>query len=146
MLAIDFVITGTSLSPVVQEYRLAAQARTGSFSVHDALWFASRLPVFGVVVLMALYAVSRPGRQGDVSLWRCFFIIACYWGCQVALNMSNSGSPALIYLAPAAAVAIVIWTDASDKAAFWDRLWSRFHPRKLHDISAREVIPLLVFF
>ena len=47
MLAIDFVITGTSLSPVIQEYRLAAQGRMGSYSVRDALWFASRLPVLG---------------------------------------------------------------------------------------------------
>ena len=45
---------------------------------------------FGVVVLMALYAVSRPGRESNGSLWRCFFIIAFYWACQVVLNMSNA--------------------------------------------------------
>ena len=145
LVTIDFVITGTNLSAVIQEYGLAAQARAEGSSVFDAQWFGSRPPVFGVAALMALYAVSRPGWEGNRSLWRCFFIIAFYFVCQVVLNMSNSTiSPALIYLAPAAAVAIVTWTDGSDEAAFWDRLWSRFHLRRLHEIPAREIIPMLI--
>jgi hypothetical protein len=144
MVAIDFLITGTSLFPVIQEYRLAAQARAGSYSVLDALWFASLLRVFGVVVLMAFYVVSRPGRETSGNLWRCFFIIAFFWVCQVALNMSNSSLPALIFLAPAAAVAIVTWADTSDTASFWEPLWSKFQPRRLHELSAREAIPLLI--
>jgi hypothetical protein len=144
MVAMDFVITGTSLFPVIQEYRLAAQAETGSFSVLDALWFASLLRVFGVVVLMALYVISRPGRETSGNLWRCFFIIAFFWVCQVALNMSNSSLPALIFLAPAAAVAVVTWADTSDTGSFWEPLWSKFYPRRLHEISAREAIPLLI--
>ena len=136
LVTIDFVITGTNLSAVIHEYGLAAQARAGGSSVFDALWFASRPPVFGVAALMALYGVSRPGRERNGSLWRCFFIIAFYFVCQVVLNMTNSTiSPALIYLAPAAAVAIATWTDRSDEAAFWDRLWSRFHLRRLHENS-----------
>jgi hypothetical protein len=143
MMAIDFVITGTSAFAVIQEYRLAAQARAESFSVRDVLWFASRLPVFGVVVLLALYAALRSGIKKSGSLWRCIFIIACFWVLQVALNMSNSTlSPALIFLAPAAAVALVTWTRHT--ATFWDHLWNRLHLRRLHEISSRGVIPLLV--
>jgi hypothetical protein len=145
MVAIDFVITGTGLFPVIQDYRLAAQARIRSYSVIDALYFASRWPILRVVALMALYAVSQPGRKGSGNLWYCFFIIAFYWACQVLLNMSNWGpSRSLIYLAPAAVVAVVTWTDTSDSGAFWDHLWSRFYPRRLHEIPAREVIPLLI--
>ncbi|MGA9721856.1 MAG: hypothetical protein WBQ86_05350 [Candidatus Binatus sp.] len=142
MVATDFVITGTRLSPVIQEYWLAAQARVGSYSVLDALWFASLFPVFGVVVLMVLYAVSRPG-SGE-NLWRCFFIVAFFWVCQVALNMSNSSAPALLFLAPAAAIAVVTWTDTSDTELFSRHLWSNFHPRRLHEISVIEAIPLLI--
>jgi hypothetical protein len=142
MLTIDFVVTGTSLSPVIHEYLLAAQARAGSYSVLDVLHSASRLPVLGVVVLMALYAVSRPGGE-SVSLWRCFFIIAFFWACQVAFNMSND-SPALLFLAPAAAVVVVTWTDTPETEVFWKHLWTRFDPRRLHEISAREAIPLLL--
>ena len=145
MVAIDFVITGTSLFPVIQDYRLAAEARIGSYSVLDALYFASRWPILRVVALMALYAVSKPGREGSGNLWCCFFIVAFYWACQVLLNMSNWGPwRSLIYLAPAAVVAVVTWTDTSDSGAFWNHLWSRFYPRRLHEIPAREVIPLLI--
>jgi hypothetical protein len=144
MVTIDFVITGTSVSSVIQQYRLAALARAGSHSVLDALWFASRLPVFAVVVLMALYAVWRPGSGSSGNLWRCFFIIAFFWVCQVVLNMSNTARPGLIFLAPAAAVALVTWTDTPDTAAFWNHLRNRFHPGGLREIPAREIIPLLV--
>ena len=146
MMAIDFVITGTSLFPVIHEYRMAAQARVGSNSALDALWSASRLWVLGVVVLIALYSISWPGRKSNKnSLIRCFLITAFYWACQVVLNMSNgTESGDLIFLAPAAAIAVVTWTDTSHTAAFWDRLWRRFHPGRLHEITAREVIPLLI--
>jgi hypothetical protein len=145
MVAIDFVITGNSVFPIIQDYRLAAQARTGSYSFLDALYFASRWPILGVVALVALYAVSQPGREGGGNLWRCFFIIAFYWACQVVLNMSNWGPwLSLIYLAPAAIVAVVTWTDTSASGPFWDHLWPRFRPRRLHEISARELIPLLI--
>jgi hypothetical protein len=147
MVAIDFVITGSSLSPVIQEYRMAAQGRVGVIAVHDVLWFASRLPVLGVVVLITLYAVSRPDKEGNKkALRRSLCIIAFYWMCQVVLDMSNNGGPAALgFLAPAAAVAVVTWTDtAPDAASFWNRLWRRFHPRRLDKISARQVIPLLI--
>jgi hypothetical protein len=144
MVTIVFVITGTSLPPVIQDYRLAAQARTEPHSVLDALWFASGLQILGVVVLTALYAVSRRPDSGE-NLRRCFFIVAFYWVCQVVLNMTNwPFSHALIILAPAAAVAVVTWTDTPHTVASWDHLWSRFHPRRLHEISAREVIPPLI--
>ena len=144
MVAIDFVVTGTSFSPVIHEYWLAAQARTGSYSVRDALWYASLLPVLGVVVLMVLYAVSQPGRASSGNLWRCFFIIGFFWVCQVVLNMSNSSAPALLFLAPAAAVAIVTWRGTSETSVVWEHFWSRLHPRRLHEISAREAIPLVI--
>jgi hypothetical protein len=145
MMAINFIFTGTDLSSVIQEYRLAGQARAESYSLREALWFASRLPVFGVVVFLALYAVSWRDSKSSGSLWRCFLIIAFYWVCQVALNMSNSTlSPSLIYLAPAAAVSLVTWTDTSDTAGFWEHLWNRPYPRRLRETSPRKVIPLLV--
>jgi hypothetical protein len=150
MIAIDFIITGTNLYPVIQEYRLAAQAKMESYSIIDGIWFASRLAVFGAVVLMVLYAISRPDRESKGRLRRCLLIIAFFWVCQVALNMSNyydDHSAAVIYLAPAAAVAIVTSTDTSAAMVFWGRLLSRFHARRLNEIEipAREGIPLLFF-
>ena len=58
--------------------------------------------------------------------------------------MRNGSSPALIFLAPAAAVAVVTWTDAPNTAALWKRLWNTFPPRALHEISARQAIPPLI--
>ena len=145
MVVVDFVVTGTSLSGVIQEYRMAAQGRVGPISALDVLWFSRRPPVFGVVILMTLYTVSRPGREdGKNPLKRCCCIIAFYWVCQVVLNMSNGSAPDLISLAPAAAVAIATWTDTSQIASSWDRLWARLHPRGLDEISARQLIPLLI--
>jgi hypothetical protein len=143
MVTIDFAITGTSFSPVIHDYRLAAQARTGSFSVHDVLYFASLSPILEVLVLMVLYAVSRPGSDSGGNLWRCFFIIAFFWACQAALNISNS-SPALLFLVPAAAVALVTWTDTPETTVFWKHLWNRVNPRRLDEISVREAIPLVL--
>jgi hypothetical protein len=146
MLAIDLIITGTSLSALIQDYRMAAQGRVGAVSARDILWFAVRLPVLGVVVLLALFAVSWPIREGtEISLVRCFCIIAFYWICQVVLNMSNTGCPPdLITLAPAAAVAVVTWTDTSAAASFWDRLWRRLNPRRLRWTPlVRQPEPLL---
>jgi hypothetical protein len=144
MLAIDFVVTGTSLSPVIHDYSLAAQARTGSYSVLNALGYTFEWSVFGVVVLMALYAVAQPGRESNGNLWRCFLIILFFWMCQVVLNMSNYAGGATIFLAPAAIVVVVTWTGTSDAMAFWAHFWGRFHPRRLHEISATETIPLLI--
>jgi hypothetical protein len=145
MVAIDFILTGNSLYPLIREYGMAAQGKVGATSVLDVLQFASRLPVLGVVLLMALYAISRPGREDSKNrLTRCFCIIAFYWVCQVVLNMSNARLPDLISLAPAAAIAVVTWTDTPDIASSWNRLWRRFHPRGLHELSARQLLPLLV--
>jgi hypothetical protein len=146
MVAIDFAVTGTSLLPVIQEYRMAAQAKAGHNSALDAIWFASRLPLVWVVVLLALYAISRPDRENSKnSLGGCLLVIATYWACQSVLNMTNStADPDLVILAPAAAVAVVSSTETSHAMALWDHLWRKFHPRKLHEISARELIPLLI--
>ena len=58
--------------------------------------------------------------------------------------MSNYAGGATIFLAPAAVVVVVTWTGTSDAMAFWSHLWSRFHPRRVHEISATETIPLLI--
>jgi hypothetical protein len=146
MMAVDFAATGTSLSGVIHEYSLAAEGRAGPVSVEDVLWFARRLPVLGVVAVMALYAVSRPiGVGGKGYLWRCFFVIAFYWICQVVLNMSNGSADDMISLAPATTAAVVTWADTTDTAAFWNRLWTKVHLRRLDQLSARQVIPLLIF-
>jgi hypothetical protein len=145
MVVVDFVVTGNSLSGIFEEYRMAAQGRVGAISALDVLWFSRRLPVLGVVVLMVVYTVSRASTEGGKDpFWRCCCIIAFYWMCEVVLNMSNSSAPDLIFLAPAAAVAIVTWTDSPHIASFWDRLWTRVHIRRLNDISARQLIPLLI--
>jgi hypothetical protein len=140
MLSLDFVITGTSLFGVIQEYRMAAEGRVGIVSAQGVLWFSRRLPVLAVVVLVALYSVSRSVMETDQrQLWRCFCIIGFYWICQVVLNMSNGSAGDLISLAPAAVVAIVTWTETAQIASFWDRLWAKFHFRPLDEISARQL-------
>ena len=144
MLVIDFLVTGSSLSPIIQDYRLAAQARTGAYSVLDAIGYTFEWTVFGVVVLMALYAVAQPARESNGNLWRCLLTILFFWMCQVVLNMSNYAGGATIFLAPAAVVVVVTWTGTSEAMAFWSHLWSRFHPRRLHEIAATETIPLLI--
>jgi hypothetical protein len=149
LLTIDFVLTETSLSGLIQEYRLAAQGRVGAISVggfQGALWFARRLPVLGVVAAMTLYAVSRPIREPDKNdpLWRCLCIIAFYWVCQVVLNISNGSAADLVSLAPAAGVAIVTWTETGEAGAFWNRAWTRLRLRGLDQISARQALPLLI--
>ena len=147
MVAIDFILTGTSLNPVIWEYRMAAQGRVGARSALDVLSSAVRLPILAVVGLTALYVISRPGWEGSKNFLKpCFCLIAFYWMCQVVLNMSNAEpSPiASIYLGPAIAVAIVTWADAPDIVSFWNRLWRRFHPRRLNEVSARQLLPLLV--
>jgi hypothetical protein len=103
------------------------------------------VPVLAVIALLALYAVSRPGGKGsETSLGRCVLIIVFYWGCEVVLNMSNGSRADLTFLAPAAAVVAVTWTGKSETASFWNRLWTRIHLRRLHDVSARQLIPLLI--
>jgi hypothetical protein len=145
MVVADFVVTGTSLSGVLEEYRMAAQGRVGAISALDVLWFGRRLSVLAVIVLMVVYTVSRESTEGGKDPFlRCCCIIVFYWMCEVVLNMSNSSAPDLIFLAPAAAVAIVTWTDTPHIAFFWDRLWTRVHFRRLNEISARQLIPLLI--
>jgi hypothetical protein len=150
MVAIDFIITGIDFSAMIRDYRMAGQGRIGAVSAGDILAFAGfephHLPVLAVVVLLALYAVSRDSEEGGGNnLWRWVFIIGSYWVCEVVLNLSNTGSaPGLVYLAPAAAVAAVTWTDTSRATRFCGPLWSRFHPRRLDEISVRQLIPPLV--
>jgi hypothetical protein len=144
MATIDFAVTGTSLSAIIHDYRMAAEGRVGAISPREALWFARRVPVLAVVGLMGLYVVSRPSRCCSHLLWNCFCIVASYWLCQVVLNMSNGSRPDLIFLAPAGAIAIVTWTDAGNTPSSGDRFWHTFHPRRLNEISARQLIPLLL--
>jgi hypothetical protein len=141
----DFISTGTDLIAIIQQYRLAAQARVAPYSVSDGLWFASRSTVLGMAALMVFYAVSPPEKMEKESLWRCFLIILAFWGCQVALNMTNRISfiEFNIYLAPAAIVAVVTWVDGFVPGA-WDPLWPKLHLRSLHAISLREVVPPLI--
>ena len=80
MLVIDFLVTGSSLSPIILDYRLAAQARTGAYSVLDAIGYTFEWTVFGVVVLMALYAVAQPaGRATGIcgAAFSPFYSFGC---------------------------------------------------------------------
>ncbi len=145
MLALDFVATGTDLSAVIHEYQLAAKARTGAYSVRDGLRFALQWPILSTAALISLYAVSRPSGQNRTGCWQSFVVILVFWVCQVVLNMSNATlSPDLLFLAPAAAVAVVTWTDTPGALVFWNDLWNRFYPRRLHEVTARQIIPLFV--
>jgi hypothetical protein len=144
MVAVDFILTGANLYQVILEYRMAAQGRVGARSALDVLSSACRLPILAVVVSMALYAVSRPGWEASKHLSRICLIIAFYWVCQVVLNMSNGSPPAYIYLAPALAVAVVTWADGPDIKLSWNRVWRRFHPRRLSELSVRQLLPLAV--
>lgn len=69
MVAIDFAVTGTSFSGVIQEYRMAAQGRVGAVSPQEVLWFARRPRILGVVLLMILFVISRPIREGYKYNW-----------------------------------------------------------------------------
>jgi hypothetical protein len=143
--AIDLFLTGTSLHAVIHDYRMAAQGRVGSVSPSEVLWFARRWPVLAVIVLLGLYVISRPESDDKTNLLlRGFCIIAFYWLCQVVLNMSNGSQPDLTFLAPAAVIAIVTWTDPCSTASFWNGLWRKFDPRRLSEISARQIIPLVI--
>jgi hypothetical protein len=144
MVAIDFIIAGAEFSPVIHEYALAAQARTGSYSVFAPLRFAFHSPLLGVTLLMVLYAASQPGKMETVNLWRYLLVIVFFWGSQVVINMTNDTHGTLILFAPAAAVALVTWPGESNAAAFWRRPWNVLHFRKLQEISARDIIPLLI--
>jgi len=95
-------------------------------------------------VIGSLCSITAGGKGSETSLGRCVLIIVFYWGCKVVLNMSNGSRADLTFLAPAAAVVAVTWTEKSETASFWNRLWTRIHLRRLHDVSARQLIPLLI--
>jgi hypothetical protein len=90
--------------------------------------------------------VSRPDwRRDNLSkLYLCMGIIGFYWVCPIVLNMSNGSPPAMIYLAPALAVAVITWTCARRNVPL-EPVMERFHPRSLNDLSVRQLLPLLVF-
>lgn len=146
MVAVDFVITGTRLSPLIEDYRLAAQARTGAYSFRDVISFSLQLPLMAVIALMVLYSLSQHASPNRGALMRCWFAVACFWVFQVVLNMSNATeSRGLLFLAPGAMIAVLTWVDSPATAGFWDRLWERAaHPTTLNDLSARHLIPLLI--
>jgi hypothetical protein len=138
MIVADFLVTGTKLAPVIAEYQLAAQAQSGTYSLRDAVSFAVQWPVLLVVLLLSLYWLSKPGKATGLAWMRLGFIIACFWVCQIVLNMSNHGaSGALLFLAPGAVFAVVTFVDPSDAAKSWE-IWRR----RSEAISARSTLLL----
>jgi hypothetical protein len=123
---------------------MAAQGRMGAVSWLDVFLSASNLRILAVVGSMVLYVASRPIWDENKQVWRnCLCIIAFYWVCQVVLNMSSASPPGVIYLAPAAAVAVVTWADMPNLASSWNRLWRKFFPRGLNKLSASQLLSLL---
>jgi len=149
MIVADFIVTGTGLGPVIAEYRLAAQAQAGTYSVRDVASFAFQGQVVIVVLLLLLYALAKSGKATGLVLLQRLFVIACFWGSQVVLNMSNHGAPgALLFLAPGAAFAMVTLVDSPETAEFWRNWRSWIAPKTLFSagtlIAARAVLPFLI--
>lgn len=147
MIVADFVVTGTKLAPVIAEYQLAAQAQSGTYSLRDAMSFALQWPVLLAVLLLILYGLSRPGKTSGIAWMRWGFVIACFWICQIVLNMSNHGaSGALLFLAPGAVFAVVTLIDPPEAAKSWEswRRWSNAISARSGLLFARALVPFLI--
>ena len=147
MIVADFVVTGTKLAPVITEYRLAAQAQSGTYSLHDAISFALQWPVLLAVLLLIVYALWKPGKATRLTWRQWGFIIGCFWACQILLNMSNHGaSGALLFLAPGAVFAVVTFVDTPEMVKSWEhwRSWIDATSARSGLSFARALLPLLI--
>jgi hypothetical protein len=144
--AIEFKATGLELTPLIQEYELAAHARL-AYPLKDLVKGVMAWPFSVSVALLILFAVSqRPGELRPHL--RCIvLIIGVYAACQFALNITSDGAPSM-WLAPAAIASLAVRMNTKPIALQGGGLeswWRRFTPSLLAEISARQAIPLLIF-
>ena len=144
--AIEFRATGLELTPIIQDYELAAHARL-AYSIDDIARAIFSGPLVGSVALLVLFAVSQRPREPSLDFQCIAGIIGSYAACQVALNMTNWGTPNM-WLAPAAAGSLAVCggvTADAQQLAGVESWWRRFAPSRLAEISVREAIPVVIF-
>ena len=146
--AIEFKLAGLEFFAVIQEYAVAARARSG-YSIYDVVESLVNVPMITSLALLVMFAASQRPRPGEQRLGFQYpgVIVGSYMACQFALNMTNSGRPTM-WLAPAAAASLAICMNA--KAPAWqaggsESWWRRLHPYRLGDIRVREASLLLIF-
>ena len=143
--AIEFKITGLELTPIIQDYELAAHARL-VYSIYGVVSGVFSWPLVSSVTLLVLFAFSQ---RPEVSLdFRCIgLIIGSYAACQIAVNMTNAWGPSM-WLAPAAVACLagcLAATADAEQMAGAESWWRRFTPSRLAKVSARQAIPLVIF-
>jgi hypothetical protein len=108
MLVSDVLITGIHVGAIIDDYREAAAVRSGLAS-----WDGfSRVLNSGTTILVALLLIIYARKPPAISHARSISAIAGYVVVQLALNVSNT-QPATIYVAPACAVVLLLWREAS---------------------------------
>ena len=146
MTAIEFKVTGLELSPIIQDYEVAAHAHL-TFSFLELVGNLISWPLVGSVTLLVLFAASQNLRE-LCREFRCIgLIVTTYTACQFALNMTNSIDPNM-WLAPAAIASLAVCMrakPAGQQAGGSESWWHRFAPSRLAEISAQEAIPLIIF-
>ncbi len=143
---IEFKVTGLKFLPIIRDYEFAAHARL-AYSLNDIFRSIISWPFAISMALLVLFAVSRRPGEKRLDFRHIGLIIMSYAGCQLALNLTNSGSPSM-WLAPAATASLVCCMGvkpAAHRAGGSENWWWKFGPSQLAEISAREAIPLLIF-
>ena len=97
--AIELKIAGVELTPIIQDFELAAHARL-VYSFYGVVNGVFSWPLVSSVTLLVLFAFSQ---RPEVSLdfRRIGLITGSYAACQIAVNMTNAWGPSM-WLAPAA--------------------------------------------
>ena len=104
--AIELKVTGLELTPIIQDYELAAHARL-AYSFYDIIKAIFSGPLVGSLALLVFFAVSRWRLEPRLD-FRCIgLIIGTYAACQFALNVTNVPGSS-IWLAPVAAASLAI--------------------------------------
>lgn len=143
--AIEFKITGLELTPIIQDYELAAHARL-VYSFYGVVNGVFSWPLVSSVTLLVFFAFSQ-GAELPLD-FRCVgLIIGSYSACQIAVNMTNAWGPSM-WLAPAAVACLAgcpsVTADARQMAGA-ENFWRKFSLSRLSKISARQAIPLVIF-
>jgi hypothetical protein len=143
--AIELKVTGLELTPIIQDYKLAAHARL-VYSFYGVVNGVFSWPLVSSVALLVLFAFLQ-WPEGSRLDFRCIgLIIGSYAACQIAVNMTNAWGPSM-WLAPAAVVCVAgCLGETADmrQMAGAENRWRRFAPSRLAEISARQAIPFVI--